>query len=290
MLVACAACDTVLGLAKTVPSDGPSFVGQACDALPFDRLRYHALDMSTLATFNGLTTATALQVCQAIGMELVSFDDGDTMELANELSGAPFYYWTGLQFTGTGWSNPDGCRAPDVWRATEPSSNDTSSCGLMTSDNEIAAGCGEATFGAAGMLNALCETPRPSPACLSQWNPAATAYRVPDLGNSTYVVAAPKCNLPNEHVVVIDSSAELATVEAFAAGHGVTRFWVGATFSGTGWTTLTGCPAVFPWDYAGGQPDFVGGGGCTWIEGGSMAAHSCNNAAGESAQVICETD
>jgi hypothetical protein len=288
VVVACGACNLALGLHEPVAADAILYTGATCDPLPFDRLRYRGIDGGTISSFTGFSSASALAECQALGMELVSFDDGDTMELANELSGAPFDYWTGLQYTTAGWANPDGCRPANLWRAGEPTHDDTSSCGLQTAENEVAGACGDQGFGTAGPILGLCETPRPSPDCLARWTAFPSAYRIPDLGNYTYVVAGSHCTMPREHVVVIDSSAELAIVTQFAASHGVQRYWIGATFSGTQWATVTNCPAVFPWDHA--QPDFTTmGGNCAWTEAGQASSHGCNNLT-ETAQVICETD
>src|SRR5207302_8853286 len=73
--------------------------------------------------------------------------------------------------------------------------------------------------------------------------------------------AASACEAKGAHLVEIDSSHELQTVEAVATGAGLSGpFWVAGAYhvDSSSWDdTPTGCPVVFRWEPS--QPMPVGG-------------------------------
>jgi hypothetical protein len=276
--VACAACNVVLGLKTTVPADQGSSIN-FCDPLPFDPLRYMAQTQP-----GGFSVPKGTQICAQSGLEFVSFDDGDQAELTHELAGATYPFWTGLSHIGATWANPDGCTPYLPWRAGEPRTQDASSCGLMTDTDMVSLGCGNVMDGMSGTIAILCETPRPSVACRAQQD--QRTYRLVPGAMRSFAAASAACNNPGEHVVEINSSAELAAVNQLASSMSAQPYWVGSQYAGTTWTTATGCPAVYAWDSTNAEPNLVTG-TCVQNDVNGMHVHNCPDT---TAHAICETN
>jgi hypothetical protein len=267
-LVALGGCGRVCFQGPTAAT-GDAAAQAACDPLPFEPLRYQQIGAS------GQPLGVTRTLCEQLGLDVIAFDDGDSLEIANELTGATAPYWTSATLVAGAWVNGDGCAPYLPWAPGEPNPSTINSCSLMSSAGLVASDCTIDHY-ASLPLNMLCEAPRPSVACQQQ--ATQRMYRVAATSD-TFANAQIMCS-GGEHVVEIDSSAELAAVQQLAGG---AQFWIGATLANGRWTTITGCPAVYPW--ATGEPT-VANGGCEVYGTGGTFVTQCGN----TATVICETN
>ncbi len=293
--VACtAACNQILGLHPPdhLVADASSTVdadfGAVCDPIAYDPRRYDAIQHLSGGSNLGYNVASALDDCELIGMQLVSFDADDSAELANELQAGQAPFWTGASWVAGAWVNPDGCTPYIAFASGLGPNGATGLCVLQTVGGMDIPSCTQNLYNGTVPINALCETPRPSATCRRYMS--ERDYQIVSKAPVTFDVAAPMCP-PGSHVVEIDSSDELETVRNMATAAGISSFWLGAQWLGVEWSSPTNCPQVFAWENGGSR-------GFQPYEGQNAGYHQAIfelagmyvGSNGDLASVICETN
>lgn len=251
-VLATGGCDAVLGLDSRDPApdaspDAPPYT--RCGTFLYDEpLRYAmvnnprvAADEVTLLPWSWEDARTA---CRQRGMDLAVFNDEHELGMAPEAPTWPF--WVGEKLENRAWTSVDEC--PALEPATPPQM--TSGCGVVAGPITLGA---EACDGQLAPLaepavvtSALCETVRPTSASCLGNNPLGTRY-VRSIRPLDYQGALAFCENVKGHVVVFETQAEWLRVAKLTNEEIQARFWVGSTFDGTVWNTVTSCPATYSW-------------------------------------------
>jgi hypothetical protein len=248
-------CDMLFDLTTVNPNpDGPVYDRCAPGGYD-DPLRYNYVLTDTIGS---TTWDDARRNCQLRGMDLAVFNDNHEMGMAPE---AQWPYWFGVKSDATGWSTIDGCPAIGMPTPSIALGSADPMCGAMFSPlTPNGSTCDGALVqtppdGPDHVLGVLCETPRPkSAACLPK-DPTLETYTVSPTPMA-YDAAKKFCEDLGDHLVVVDSHAELMMMSRLVShGNIGAGFWFGATFDGT-WKSVTTCPAEFSWTDLG--PSFIG--------------------------------
>jgi hypothetical protein len=230
-------CDQVFGLNEiTVDGGEPTF----CDPLPFDASRYYAT-RSAVRTWQG-----SRNTCLTLGMDIAVIDEGDALEIANELSASPPPTWWGVSWGGTAWLAVDTCKPLLPWATGYPQDPTATGAGCVLGAPPDGGGgpggmqnfvCANENWGPNGQeINVLCETPRPSARCRAQQDERDYVVLA---GLMTHDQAGSMCRAMARHLVEIDSSAELQYLVTTTA-QALPAFWIGATHMSTTWMSPAG--------------------------------------------------
>ena len=240
-------CDAVLGIERYEAGPDASTVAYdrcAPGVLADDPLRFAYVPTQLVASTSWQDART---YCQRIGMDLQVFHDAHEMGTALTAQW-PFWFGTS-QDTAGAWQNIDGCPVfgmptPPVLAHAAPSCAamfDALAPGGTSCDGTLAA----TPVSPDHVLGLACATPRPETAACLPKDPTTETYTVgPALA---YADARAYCQGLGQHLVQIDSFAELGVVSGLVHGQSIGDFWMGATFDGQAWQSATGCPAEFSW-------------------------------------------
>lgn len=236
-------CRALFGLDDLTPDAG--LVYDRCAPAAFDPLRYQTI---SVGAFSGLgrSWSDARRACQLVGMDLVVFNDEHEFGQA-PVEGWPYWFGASQDETGV-WHSVDDC---PVIAEIEPDAPQPPECGVvMTALDPVAINCnGDMPMPMdpdVGPPAALCETPRPLDAKCVQEHLAAKHYEISAMA-MTFDAARGFCEAKREHLVVIDSFDELGVLSRLVSDQSLGSFWIGATFDGTRWSSVTGCPPEFSW-------------------------------------------
>jgi hypothetical protein len=257
-------CDRAFGLEGRVagPDAAPDAVPYSkCGAFLYDDpLRYAAIVnpfISETGAAQPWSWEEARTMCRQRGMDLAVFND--EKELGTTTSPPTWPFWIGEQLADAAWTTVDDCPALEP----TPPPGMVNGCGVVNAPLDLGATACNGQLPPSSepsvVLDALCETPRPTANdCLGN-DPLATRY-VRSIQPLAYAGAIEFCTKVNGHVVSFESHAEWLHVSKLTADEVKARFWVGSTFDGSDWTAGTGCPATYSW--SGGTPGTPVAGSC----------------------------
>jgi hypothetical protein len=211
-------------------------------------------------------------------MDIAIIHANDPDEIARETFGAGTPFWLGISWGGAGWITLDGCMPVLSWAPGAPVNPSIGRCVVQTTQGMMDEDCSAGNLGSDFLL-ALCATPLPDPACRQL--EAHSSYVLASTSSVPQMTAAMMCGAIGMHLVEIDSTAELTHVLQNVAP-GLT-FWTGATYTGLGYVSPTGCPQVFSW--GSGEPSTSVPG---WVAYEVDGMHIVGT--GYAASVVCESN
>lgn len=190
----------------------------------------------------------ARAACKRRGMDLAVLNDAS--ELGSVAVEASWPFWIGEQVIGGQIQTVDGCPATDTPITLRTLAANATACGLVAGPVETATtSCdgalppdSEPSF----VMTALCETPRPDhDGCLGNL-PTPQQYVISG-EPMTYAAANSFCGAKDGHLVVVETSKEWLFLSAQTSEKWQHAFWLGSTYRGDTWESVTGCPATFSW-------------------------------------------